>query len=256
MLRSSATALTNFVGAPRLCPPCNSRLGQLVPRCPLSTFRQRGRSGGRHDRRNDVACRRDGLRNGRCRYAQRSPTRAPEPLRGGIDAGEPSASSPAISAIDACASRLLATGSLRPDAMPLLWVGNGTQRGHQPPHTAPEGGSTGRQLMQGQISHTPKFWTGGLRGRSRIQPSATGASWMPTRLFKLSVTATSSKSAATAKPRGCSRVAVTTTRSRALAGTAAGARATDAIISFDVGTSFHSIRCRTGTPSVWRARGT
>jgi hypothetical protein len=32
---SSATALTNFVGAPRLCPSRNSRLAQLVPRCPL-----------------------------------------------------------------------------------------------------------------------------------------------------------------------------------------------------------------------------
>jgi hypothetical protein len=28
----------------------------------------------------------------------------------------------------------------------------------------------GRQVMQGHISHTLKFWTGGLRGRSRIQP--------------------------------------------------------------------------------------
>jgi hypothetical protein len=43
-------------------------------------------------------------------------------------------------------------------------------RCHQPPHTAPEGGSMGRQVMQGHISHTLKFWTGGLRGRSRIQP--------------------------------------------------------------------------------------
>jgi hypothetical protein len=49
---------------------------------------------------------------------------------------------------------------------------NGTQRGHQPPHTAPECGSMGKQVLQGHISHTPKFWTGGLRGRSRIQPSA------------------------------------------------------------------------------------
>jgi hypothetical protein len=56
------------------------------------------RSGGAHDQRNDIARRRDGLRNSRRRYAQRSPTPAPEPLRGGIDAGEPSASSPAISA--------------------------------------------------------------------------------------------------------------------------------------------------------------
>jgi hypothetical protein len=36
-------------------------------------------------------------------------------------------------------------------------VGNGAQRCHRPPHTAPEGGSTGRQVMQGHISHTPKF---------------------------------------------------------------------------------------------------
>jgi hypothetical protein len=28
----------------------------------------------------------------------------------------------------------------------------------------------GAQAAQGHIIHTPKFWTGGLRGRSRIQP--------------------------------------------------------------------------------------
>jgi hypothetical protein len=52
------------------------------------------KAGGAHDQRNDIARRRDSRR----RYAQRSPTPAPEPLRGGIDAGEPFASSPEISA--------------------------------------------------------------------------------------------------------------------------------------------------------------
>jgi hypothetical protein len=42
---SSATALTNFVGAPRLCLSRNSRLAQLVPRCPLGMKAAR-RSGG------------------------------------------------------------------------------------------------------------------------------------------------------------------------------------------------------------------
>jgi hypothetical protein len=70
--------------------------------------------------------------------------------------------------------RLAPTDTSRPYKVPegADWVGNGTQRGHQPPHTAPECGSMGKQVVQGHISHTPKFCTGGLRGRSRIQPSA------------------------------------------------------------------------------------